>query len=94
MRRSTNPRYMCSDVLAANGAILNHVAKFVNHYKRVNGLTDKDIAFRVGCCEDTISSLRIGRLRYCGISLLSTIAHSFGCSLFDWLQSPPPDVEI
>lgn len=85
----TTPSF--DDINRSNQSFLIPFGLNTDYYMRLNGLTDRTLAKRVGCAHSMIFELRKGNVKYCGISLLSRIAIALGFTLGDWLKVEQPE---
>jgi len=67
-----------NSVSASNRELFSLVGRYISHYKRLSGATDKIIALRVGCSREAITNLRNGVLFLGSITFVSHIAEAFG----------------
>ena len=66
------------------------VGKNINHYRKVNDLTLKEVANRVGITEATMQKYEVGQIKRVDIEMIEKIANAIGTTaskLTGWLNS-------
>ena len=75
-------------IIKENRRLLAKLSPLIVHYRHLKGISRSTLASKVGCSVSMIRQLELNLLDYCGLSILSTVALYFDCSLLDWLQQP------
>jgi transcriptional regulator with XRE-family HTH domain len=74
------------------------VGQNINHYRKLNGLTLKEIASRVGITEATMQKYEAGQIKRVDIDMIGKIAKALGISpstLLDWnVQSSQEFIDL
>lgn len=77
-----------SVVHASNKAIIRLIGLHIERLKQENGLSYETVGIRTGCAGSTVYNICKGKANFCGISLLSKLALSFGYTLEELLSCP------
>ncbi len=75
----------------SNKAIIRILGLHIERLRHEKGLSYETVGKRTGCSDTTVYRICKGTMEFCGISLLSKLALSFGYTLEDLLLAPIAD---